>query len=248
MQRYFIQTTPKEDILFLEGDTFHHVKNVMRNQVGDILYLVDSNQQTHETKITAILPQQIEVKIIQTIRETKELPCDITIASSFLKGEKMEWLVQKATELGMSAFVGFPSQTSVVKWDAKKREKKAQRLEKIALEASQQSQRIAPPTVTLLEGFQQLLATFNNYDHVLIAYEESSKQGEKAQLKQLLEEMKAGESLLVVFGPEGGITPAEMEKFLTLGAKVAALGPRILRAETAPLYLLSTASYQWELG
>lgn len=92
-----------------------------------------------------------------------------------------------------------------------------------------------------------MIAGFADYDAVLIAYEESAKQGEQAQLVQTFQALEAGQKLLVVFGPEGGLTPNEIEKFQAAGAKLCGLGPRILRTETAPFYLLSAASFYYEL-
>lgn len=94
---------------------------------------------------------------------------------------------------------------------------------------------------------QEIIAQFDSYDTVLVAYEESAKQGEKSQLAQVLSTCQPGARLCVLFGPEGGFAPQEIEQFLQAGAKLCGLGPRILRAETAPLYLLSAVSYQMEL-
>ena len=92
--------------------------------------------------------------------------------------------------------------------------------------------------------FYQHLAT---YDKILVAYEESAKQGEKSQLVQSFQALQPGQRVLAIFGPEGGITPKEIEIFTQAGAFLCGLGPRILRCETAPLYLLGAASYQFEL-
>ena len=94
---------------------------------------------------------------------------------------------------------------------------------------------------------QEIIAQFDSYDTVLVAYEESAKQGEKSHLAQVLSTCQPGTRLCVLFGPEGGFAPQEIEQFLQTGAKLCGLGPRILRAETAPLYLLSAVSYQMEL-
>lgn len=88
---------------------------------------------------------------------------------------------------------------------------------------------------------------FSRYDKVLIAYEESAKVGERSRFATALSELVVGESILIIFGPEGGFSPAEIEKFQEYGGVVCGLGPRILRAETAPLYALSAISYQFEL-
>lgn len=172
----------------------------------------------------------------------------ITIASGYPKGDKLEWIVQKGTELGAHAFIGFPAKTSVVKWDAKKRKKRQERLIKIAQEAAEQSHRQIAPQVELLDTEKELFTQLSDYDVILVAYEESAKQGELANLAKVLNSVAAGSRILAIFGPEGGLMAEEINQFVDAGAIICGLGPRILRTETAPLYLLSAASYHWELN
>jgi 16S rRNA (uracil1498-N3)-methyltransferase len=156
-------------------------------------------------------------------------------------------VVQKGTELGAAGFIGFPAKTSVVKWDAKKLAKKQQRLEKIAQEAAEQSHRQVTPIVELLATEKEFLEKVATYDVIVVAYEESAKQGEHAQLARILQKVEKGTRLLAIFGPEGGLAPQEIETLVAMNGQLCGLGPRILRAETAPFYLLSAASYQLEL-
>ena len=120
-------------------------------------------------------------------------------------------------------------------------------MEKVALGAAEQSRRQMIPELQLFEQFTDLRDKFTDFDQVLIAYEESAKMGEKTMFKQALTEMSLNQKVLIIFGPEGGISPDEITKFSDLGAKMIGLGPRILRAETAPLYALSSISAYFEL-
>lgn len=246
MQRYFVEQTYQETVQ-LTGENYHHIVRVMRMKPKDEVFVVFSDQQSFKGQITEITPDSVTVTAIEKETLLRELPISVTIASGLPKGEKLEWIVQKGTELGAQHFLAFPAQTSVVKWDQKKQSKKTQRLTKIAQEAAEQSQRQLRPTVEFLTGIKELVAIFSNYDAVLVAYEESAKQGEKAQLVQTLEKLAPKSRLLVIFGPEGGLMPNEITAFTEAGAKLCGLGPRILRTETAPLYVLSAVSFYSEL-
>ncbi|MHC5269597.1 16S rRNA (uracil(1498)-N(3))-methyltransferase [Enterococcus sp. LJL98] len=248
MQRYFLTETyvtkPQYEVT---GESYHHMVRVMRMQAGERVYLVFTNQVSLIAEITAILAESVVLKEIEKEQQEKELPVQVTIASGYPKGDKLEWIVQKGTELGAHAFIGFPAQSAVVKWDGKKLNKKQQRLEKIAQEAAEQSHRQVTPVITLHETNAAFYQQLEQFDHVLVAYEEAAKKGEQSQLSQVLTTIAPGSRLLVIFGPEGGLTPKEITTFTEARGILCGLGPRILRCETAPLYFLSAVSYQLEL-
>ncbi|GMC01566.1 16S rRNA (uracil(1498)-N(3))-methyltransferase [Enterococcus thailandicus] len=248
MQRYFLEEPyQQKDRFVLVGEPYHHITRVMRMMPENRVYLAFSDQVAIIAEITAITENEVELKEVMKEQGQKELPSMITIASGYPKGEKLDWIVQKGTELGAHAFLGFPAKTSVVKWDEKKRNKRQQRLAKIAQEAAEQAHRQVVPQVELLSTASEFYQQISSYDKVLVAYEESAKRGELANLAQALQKSGSGLRILAIFGPEGGLTTDEVEKLSAEGAVICGLGPRILRTETAPLYLLSAASYQWEL-
>uniref|UniRef100_UPI00403F409C 16S rRNA (uracil(1498)-N(3))-methyltransferase n=1 Tax=Candidatus Enterococcus willemsii TaxID=1857215 RepID=UPI00403F409C len=248
MQRYFLEEdyTAKEQYEVM-GEPYHHMVRVMRMTPGNQVYLVFANQVSIVAEISGITESAVCLVEKEKEQQEKELPVAITIASGYPKGDKLDLIVQKGTELGAAGFIGFPAKTSVVKWDGKKLAKKQQRLEKIAQEAAEQSHRQVTPTVALLDSEKTFIQQLTQFDMIVIAYEESAKQGEVSQLAQILQTVKAGSRILAIFGPEGGLTPAEVEQFMAAGGQPCGLGPRILRTETAPFYLLSAASYQLEL-
>ncbi|EOI03091.1 RsmE family RNA methyltransferase [Enterococcus moraviensis ATCC BAA-383] len=248
MQRYFL-TEPYEvkEHYTITGENYHHIVRVMRMESGQQVFLAFSDQLAIIAEIIDITEEAVFLKEISKEQAEKELPVNVTIACGYPKGDKLEWVVQKGTELGSHRFIGFPAKASVVKWDSKKLVKKTDRLKKIATEAAEQSHRQFVPDIVLLEKEQELMDVFSRYDKVLIAYEESAKVGERSRFATALSELVVGESILIIFGPEGGFSPAEIEKFQEYGGVVCGLGPRILRAETAPLYALSAISYQFEL-
>ena len=152
------------------------------------------------------------------------------------------------SDWGASQIWAFPADWSVAKWDGKKLGKKDEKLEKIALGAAEQSKRNLVPSITLFEKKADFLAQLDQFDRIVVAYEESAKEGESAALIQAVAGLEKGAKLLFIFGPEGVLSPAEIESFEEKGAVLAGLGPRILRAETAPLYALSAISVLLELG
>ena len=248
MQRYFL-TDPYEAKSEYEvtGESYHHMIRVIRMSKGDHVYLAFANQITIVAEITAVLTDKVLLKEIEKEHQEKELPVHITIASGYPKGDKLEWIIQKGTELGAHDFIGFPAQSSVVKWDDKKRVKKQQRCDKIAQEAAEQSHRQVTPQVTLLATAQEFYQRLAEYDEIVVAYEEAAKAGEKSQLAKVLSQTVPGAKILAIFGPEGGLTPKEIDLLIAQKAVLCGLGPRILRCETAPLYFLSAVSYQLEL-
>jgi RNA methyltransferase, RsmE family len=172
-----------------------------------------------------------------------ELPVDVTIACSLSKKDKIEWITQKATELGAKEIVFFDSQYSIMHWKNNVVEKKITRLQEIAKNAAQQSKRRLIPQVKYLSEKDVIE---NTSDLKFIAYEESAKQGETSLLARSLNE-SAADSIICVFGPEGGFSTTEVEDFKRVDYKSIGLGPRIMRAETAPIYFLAVLSYNYEL-
>jgi 16S rRNA (uracil1498-N3)-methyltransferase len=230
----------------IRGEDYHHISRVMRMNIGDRVY-VCGNGQTALCVITNISDDTVFASIEKYVEASNELPVSVTIASGLPKGDKLEWIIQKGTELGASSFVPFIAARSIVKWDAKKGEKKLDRWKKIAKEAAEQSHRNKIPSISEPLSCLELIKQYEGYSHKLVAYEEEAKKGETAKLALAFKKVKAGQNLLVVFGPEGGLTEQEVALFEANGFISCGLGPRILRTETAPLYVLAAVSYHFEL-
>ncbi|WP_010287992.1 16S rRNA (uracil(1498)-N(3))-methyltransferase [Kurthia massiliensis] len=245
MQRYFIDERFKDGQVTLTGDDARHITRVMRMRAGDEIIVVECEETAH---ICAIESVEEEVIVRQTGRTiaSPELPIHVTIACGLPKGDKLDLIVQKGTELGMYALQPFEAARSIVKWDAKKGAKKIERLQKIAKEAAEQSHRTHIPTVHQSVSFAQLVKSCENYDVVFVADEEDAKVEERTRLVDKLKKVYDCKSMLVIFGPEGGIAREEAEMLREAGVITTSLGPRILRAETAPLYMLSAISYEFE--
>jgi len=245
MQQYFIKGNPQSTLVVTDKDTAKHMFSVMRLKEGDQVTLVFGDGVKRLAQV--LDPSQQSLAILEELADNTELPVQVTIASGFPKGDKLEFITQKATELGACALWAFPADWSVAKWDGKKLAKKSEKLEKIAQGAAEQSKRNLIPEVKLFDKKADFLAQLGQFNTIVVAYEEAAKEGEAATLLQTVKGLAKGDKLLFIFGPEGGLSPDEIVAFRQAGAVSAGLGPRILRAETAPLYALSTVSVLTEL-
>ncbi|MGM9925478.1 MAG: 16S rRNA (uracil(1498)-N(3))-methyltransferase [Bacillus sp. (in: firmicutes)] len=248
MQRYFVPNEQIQDgVVAITGNDHHHIAKVLRMESGDKIICVLGDQGSAVVRIEDITSEGVSGTVIEWLNEEKELPVQVTIVSGLPKGDKLEYIVQKGTELGASSFIPFIADRSIVKWDDKKAAKRIDRLQKIAKEAAEQSHRTVVPQVEMPLSMKQLLERAKSHDVLLAAYEEDAKQNESSALSKALQALKPGASVIVVFGPEGGLTESEIDSLRDAGFITCGLGPRILRTETAPLYVLSAVSYQLEL-
>lgn len=245
MQRYFVEgKIPENRKVTITGDDAKHIAKVMRQTAGDELIIV-----MEKTAFLAVIHSadfDVEVELREELAAATELPKKVTIACGLPKGDKLDLITQKSTELGMYALVPFAAERSIVKWDASKSDKKIARLQKIAKEAAEQAHRTHIPEIHNVQTFKNLLETVQSYDAVVVAYEEEARQDKPTRFADILKSLYDKDSILLVFGPEGGISENEISRLKDAGALFTSLGPRILRTETAPLYALSAFSYEYE--
>ncbi|MFP5109162.1 16S rRNA (uracil(1498)-N(3))-methyltransferase [Neobacillus sp. C211] len=247
MQRYFVKQRANGNRFLIDEEDRHHIVKVMRMQLGDQIICVDPEGKQAVCALAEITDTSVVADVVQWKDIGSELPISITIASGLPKGDKLEWIIQKGTELGAHQFLPFSAARSVVKWDEKKAAKKIDRWQKIAKEAAEQSHRAFLPEVSSAISFKELISKSIDFDYKLVAFEEESRNGETSVFASTLNKMSKGNSLLLVFGPEGGLSDAEVQQLKNNDFAVCGLGPRILRTETAPLYTLAAISYHFEL-
>ncbi len=232
MQRYFVNT--KEDIFDLSSDDSYHITKVMRNKIGDKIEVVIDKELYICEIIT--LDKQVSVKKLEKIEQDSELPCYVTIAQSLVKEQKMDLILQKSCELGVSEIIPINTTRSVVKLD-KKETKKIERWNKILKEASEQSKRIVIPKVNEILDIKDLANL--DYDiKILCTVNELS-----TSIKKVLSKDLNGAKIILVIGPEGGFTDKEEEILINSGYISTSFGNRVLRTETASLYALSIINY-----
>ncbi|MFV0393785.1 MAG: RsmE family RNA methyltransferase [Coprobacillaceae bacterium] len=243
MQRYFINDI-KQNITYLTNDDIHHTKKVMRNTNGDKIICVDDSGNNYLCKIVDI--DNGQVSIVETIDNDSELDIKVTLIYALPKGDKFELVIQKATELGVHTIVPLLTNRCVVKTTPEKFKKKKIRYQKIVKEASEQSYRNHIPNIEDVISIKEIENYKSKYN--LVAYEEDAKVGEHKKLPTILKQLQPKDSITIIVGCEGGFEEKEIETMKTLGIHSCSLGKRILRSETAPLYMLSVIGYIRELG
>lgn len=245
MPRFFVD---KENItgeeLIIGGQDAFHIARSLRMAVGDGLTVCDGCGVDYDCTLTKIRDDECVCKINSTRRSHGEPECTVTLYMAYPKGDKLETIVQKAVELGASAVVPFESRFCVKKPKEDKQEKQSARLNRIALEAAKQCGRGRLPVVQLPLSFGGMLDDIKAHDAVLFCYEGT---GADASLKKALGDIRECRSVGVIVGSEGGFSPDEAEKIIECGAIPVNLGRRILRCETAPSFILSCISYEFEL-
>lgn len=232
MQRYFVNT--KDNIFTLSNDDSYHITKVMRNKLGDKIEVV-IDKDLYICEIIE-LDKLVKVKRLEKIEQDSELPCYVTIAQSLVKEQKMDLILQKSCELGVSEIIPINTTRSVVKLD-KKETKKIDRWNKILKEASEQSKRTIIPKVNEILDIKDLANL--DYDiKILCTVNELS-----TSIKKVLSNDLNGAKIILVIGPEGGFDPKEEEILINSGYISTSFGNRVLRTETASLYALSIINY-----
>ena len=233
MQRYFVQDK-KEDYLYLTREDLHHIKNVMRNQIGDIIECV-YKEEVYHCRIEAL--DDVKVKILSKEEENHELNVNITIAIALVKEQKMDIILQKLTELGVNRIIPLKMERSIVKLDNSKSTKKQERWQSICKEASEQSKRNKVPIVEKVMSIDEL--NKEEYDKMFVCSTNESTN----LLNYYLQDNIIEKNLLFVIGPEGGITEKEEQKLKKIGMIPISLGNRIMRVETAAIYIASVTNF-----
>lgn len=238
MQRYFASYNGV-NFEFSKDDIFH-ISTVMRMKIDDEIEVV-SDDKLYLVKIISFNPFNVE--IVKNIDETHELDGNIRLFICLLKGDKTEFVIQKAIELGVKEIVLVESSRCVVHIDKNKKENKLIRFNKVCKEALEQSKRTKNVQISDIINFKDI----NKYkaDISLIPYENS--ESTLLSLNNDLKDIK-GKTVNVIVGPEGGFSKEEVEFAMNCGFKNITLGKRILRAETANIFIVSLLSFYMGLN
>lgn len=212
------------------GSEARHI-NVLRKNIGDNIWVNE-----YVVEITKIEKDKIYGKIIDKVEEKGVPSVNITLIQSYLKSDKMDYVVQKAVELGVKSIVPVLSKNTVVKLDEKDSVKKVERLTKIAKEAIGQCGRTDDVEVKNVSKLKDV--DLNQFDLVIICHEKG-----KMFLEDILENIYSSLNIAVIIGPEGGLDEQEIEELKCENKKIIVFGERVLRAETASLYILSVLDY-----
>ena len=225
-----------------DGQTARHVAYSLRMAKGDHITLCDMSGNKYECVIDSFTKDTVTVKVLSSDKASGEPPCRIVLFQALAKGEKMDYIVQKATELGVCEIVPFESQNCIAKSDKNGDIAKTERRKKIAADAAGQCGRGIIPKISNTVSFGEALSRLAKSESAFFWYE-----GEGTlSLRSILPE-KAPSEIAFMIGPEGGFSAKEVEAAKELGISLAGLGPRILRTETACLYVLSSLSFLYEM-
>jgi 16S rRNA (uracil1498-N3)-methyltransferase len=245
MPRFFVEPGQIRDgYIYLTGQDVVHITRVLRLGRGDRILVLDGRGKSYQ----AVIEDAGRTRVICAV--TGEIPVfsspgpRLTLVQGLPKGDKMDLIVEKSTELGISRIIPLVCERTVLKLEGDKLSRRRERWLRIAREASKQCRRPDVPEVDLPGGWDQALRDLDRAT-ALIPWEEENV----LTLKSFLRENKPREQVYVFTGPEGGFTPREVERARSHGVRPVTLGPRILRTETAGLAVVAMILYQWgDLG
>ena len=244
MPRFFVKREYiTEDEIKITGDGAYHIARSLRMATGDAVTVSDGEGAEYLCTLTLIRDEECVCKI-NSVRESKSEPkSKITLFMGYPKGDKLETVVQKAVELGACRIVPFESSRCIKRPKAEKIEKSTERLNRIALEAAKQSGRGIIPTVFSPVSFDKMIEEAKKCALALFCYEDERGR----TVKDIISGIPCPETIACIVGPEGGFSPEEADSVLDAGISSVSLGGRILRCETAPDFILSALSYEFEL-
>lgn len=228
LKRYYIDSPLKESsVIFLEGEEFHHLKNVMRSRVGDTIALFNGGTITAEGEILKLDKNQATIKVLKTEENLSEPKINFTLFQAVCKGDKLSLITQKITEIGATNLCVFYSKFT----DIKDKTSKLDKLERVSISASKQCGRSSIIRPKGVMSFEQMIQEAKSLDKIYVAYENQ----EDNSLFDSLSKQKNLNSVGLIIGAEGGFSDDEIEMLKENNFEIVTLGKRILRTETASI-------------
>ncbi|MEG6614839.1 16S rRNA (uracil(1498)-N(3))-methyltransferase [Peptococcaceae bacterium 1198_IL3148] len=246
MARFFVEPKNiKKNQAFITGQDAKHAQKVLRLKEGDLVTILDGVGNQFRAQIRDFNRELITCDLLEQQPAVGEPPIAITLAQCLPKADKMELVIQKGTELGVTKFIPIKCQRSVVKLDQKKGAERRERWQRVAMEAAKQCRR---PMVPMVEAPMELKDLFEQIPAdalVVMPYENETTRS----LQEIVKEYSDQKNFYIIIGPEGGFDQEEVALAQQHGAKSISLGPRILRTETAGLAVISVIMYTYgDLG
>jgi len=245
--RFFISPDQvAEPLITVSGEDVRHIRAVLRMKAGDELLLCDGRGTEYTAKITGMDPSAIRAEILSRSKKEVQYP-RVTLGQGLPKSDKMDWIVQKATELGVADIVPIVTERTIVK--VKDGEKRTARWQKIAREAAMQSNRADLPRVEAVRSFQDFILSLGSRPLTpdpavlplkLLPWEEAVE-----PIKGVLKQNPGAKDIIVLIGPEGGFSKDEAALAKDKGFHLVGLGRNILRTETAALAVLTMIGYEY---
>jgi 16S rRNA (uracil1498-N3)-methyltransferase len=245
MARFFLPRIEiREDRAAITGAELNHLR-VLRLRPGDRVTLFDDAGWEHEGVIGSLEQDRSDIAIVRSYQVDNESPLKVTLALALTKGEKMDWVIEKATELGVNSVVPFVSTYTVPKLNEKKAVQRSARWRTIALNAAKQCGRVRIPQISAVTEFRGFVQAATPDALRLLFWEKEAQQG----LSEIKKSQATVGQVVLTVGPEGGFGSQEAALALEHGFQPVRFGPRILRAETAAVSALSAVQLLWgDLG
>ncbi len=240
MNRFFIDPAFSDPGQFrIGGSDLHHIRKVLRLRVGEIITVVTPDGREWEARLDRIDGSEAAGTLLSDVSIQREADLSLTLVQGLPKGTKMDDIIQKGTEVGMTAFIPLICERSIVRLDKDQGATKSARWQKIAEEAAKQARRTVIPSVSLPMSWDRVLSQKPDDTVDILLWE----QEEKVSLKQVWQQYGPMKKVRIFCGPEGGFSSGEAEKAISSGAHAVTLGPRILRTETAGLVAAAALLY-----
>lgn len=236
MPRFFTDHI-QDDIAYILGDDAKHILKSLRMNVGEELTVCDKKGNDFLCRISALEKERVTLDIIEKSDSLSEPKTKLTIYQALPKGDKMELIIQKCVELGANKIVPIITERTISRPDDSSKSKKHDRMQRIALEAAKQSGRGIIPKIGEIQTLKQVRDEFLSHELSILFYENGGE-----PIREILSSKKS--DIAVMIGSEGGFEQSEVDMLKVGGAKIATLGKRILRCETAPIATTAIIMYQ----
>lgn len=244
MHQFFVDSGQiGKEYITITGDDVKHIGNVLRMKPGEEIRISDGEGADFFCEIEEVTAEEVRAKILQKPAENTELPNRIFLFQALPKGERMEYVIQKAVELGVHEIIPVEMKYCVVRLDEKKKAKKRDRWQAIAESAAKQAKRSRIPQVHPVMSYQDAVAYAKECDYCLVPYE--NERG-MAGTREALNKIETGKDISVIIGPEGGFSNEEIE-MVRQDMDVISLGKRILRTDTAAITVMSMLMLEIEM-
>jgi 16S rRNA (uracil1498-N3)-methyltransferase len=242
VSRFFVaKDSVKDGKIYVYGEEAHHISNVMRLKVGDSITAFDGTGSEYSGVIRSAGKRSLVIDITDTRRSKPQERPKITLMQAIPKKEKIEYIIEKATELGVDFIIPVFTGRTIPQWSAEKQSSRTTRWVKIATEAAKQCGRVDVPQISQVSDFKEAVSRIGPHGFKLIA---ALREGSVA-LKKALHGRAREEDIYIAIGPEGDFTEAEIGLALDAGFELVSLGPRVLKSDTAGLFVLSVIGYEY---
>ena len=244
MPRFFVPSDGfSGNTVTIKGSDAHHISFALRMAVGECVTVCDMKGRVHHCVLESLDGETVTARILESNGRENESPVYIHLFQAYPKSDKLEWIIQKAVELGVSEITPFESERVIKRPKADRIAHITERNERIAEEAAKQCGRSVIPRVNAPIRFDEVLLRASDAELCLFCYEGDGTRS----IKKICAEHPEVHRIALVIGSEGGFSSGESEAARKAGLQMAGLGPRILRCETAPIYALSALSFFYEL-